>query len=373
MKVTIHENSVYAPIRYEATRRYARRLGRLFMAHANRGAASRLRFVGNELLDLVREEVSHIGKQDGPGPAQAEIVNVQVFGEFDAGGRIIFDVARPLTESLLMTDAADIPCGELVFPAERFYLHFGVGSGLQDESGEFEGAFVQHVDEALHIDLVPAGFGQRFFFSFPMGEPLVGVRIDLSEHSRTILSALDKSITNTLEANRETFAKMAELEAQLTAKYGQVVKVPLPVEHLGDKELLLRAAVQLVVNFLFYFAAEPDDVKEGWAADAPHTLIDQVQDFAAKPGARKTAENSLKNMGYLKVRYVGTKYGTSSEARRIGEAVSTGRVLSTHIRRGHFRRQPYGQDRALRKTIFVAPVVVNVDRAGDSPGRIYEA
>lgn len=373
MKVNIHEKSVYAPIRYEATRRYARQIGRLFMMHANQGDASRLRFVRDELLTRMREEVGKLGPEEGPGPVQAEIVNVQTFGEFDAGGRIIFDVARPLTESLLMTDAGDIPCGELVFPARNFYLHFGPDAGLCDESGAYEGAFVSRVGDALLLDLVPVNFGHRLFYRQPLGEPLVGVRIDLSGPTRTILSALEKSVDDVLTNNRESFAQLAKLEAELSAQYGQIVKVPMSFELLEGKGPLLVKAVQLVVNLMFYLASEPEDVHEEWSADAPRNLIAQSRDPSSKPGARKTAENSLANMGYLKVRYVGTQYAASSEARQIGEAVATGRVLSTHIRRGHFRRQPYGQDRALRKTIFVAPVVVNPNRSADSPGRIYEA
>lgn len=372
MKVNIHEKSVYAPIRYEATRKYARKIGKLFMLHVNQGEASRLRFVGDELLSKVRMEVGRLGQQAGPGPVQSEVMNVQTFGEFDAGGRIIFDVARPLTASLLMTDAGDIPCGELVFPARNFYLHFGTDVGLSDESTAYEGAFVSHIDGALLLDLAPVKFGDRFFYRQPLGEPTVGVKIDLTAPTRTILSAMEKSVDDVLTANRENLAQLAKLEAELSAKYGQVVKVPTPFEQLEGKGPLLVKAVQLVVNMMFYLAAEPDDVHEEWAADAPRDLVAQSCDPAAKPGARKTAENSLLNMGYLKVRYVGARYAASSEARQLGEAVATGRVLSTHIRRGHFRRQPYGQDRALRKTIFVAPVVVNANRSADSPGRIYE-
>lgn len=187
------------------------------------------------------------------------------------------------------------------------------------------------------------------------------------------MSALDDTIADTLRSNRELFDQMAAMEAQLTAQFGQVVKVPCTVERLEERAPLLRAALQLIVNTLFYLAAEPEDVHEGWAADAPISIIEQAQNASAKPGTRKSAENSLKNMGYLKVRYVGKRYGESSGAHGIGEAVATGRLLATHIRRGHFRRQPYGPENALRKTIFVAPVVVNANRSGDSPGRIYEA
>lgn len=372
MKINIHEKSAYAPIRYEATRKYARQIGRLFMMHANRGEASRLRFVGHELLSRMREEVARLGPQEGPGPVQAEVVNVQVFGGFDAGGRIIFDVARPLTESLLLTDAGDIPCGELVFPAPNFYLHFGPAAGLSDEGGVYEGAFVTHLGKILLLDLVPVNFGHRLFYRMPLGEPLVAVRIDLSEPTRTVLSALEKSVDDVLATNRRNFEQLAQFEEELTARYGQIVKAPMAIECLEGRGPLLKMTMQLVVNLMFYLAAEPEDVHEDWSADTPQNLIDQSRDPSAKPGTRKTAENSLSNMGYLKVKYVGTNYAESNEAHKMGEAILTGRVLSTHIRRGHFRRQAYGQDRALRKMIFVAPVVVNVSRSADSPGRIYE-
>lgn len=373
MRVAIHETSTYAPIRYEATRPYARWLGRLFMAHAHKGEASRLRFVQNELLLRLHDELGFLGRTDGPGPVQGEVNNVQTFGQFDAGGRVIFDVAHPLTQSLLVTDAEDIPCSELVFPAERFYLHFGRGTGLKDDGDEIEGAFVEHQKGLLFVDLVPASFGRALFFTLPMGEQLVGVRVDLSEGSRTIMSALERSIADTLAANRAVFDQMRDVEARLTAEHREVVKVPSSVERLDENGPLLRTALKLIVNTLFFLAAEPSDVHEGWGADAPKVLAEQAQDFAAKPGTRKTAENTLTKRGYVKVRYVGRQYGALRDAGQVSEAVATGRVLATHIRRGHFRSQPYGPERALRKRIFVAPVVVNADRAEDSPGRIYEA
>lgn len=58
MKVEIQENSLYAPIRYEATRRYARTLGRLYVAHSNQGKTTRIQFLQNDLLTRLREEVA---------------------------------------------------------------------------------------------------------------------------------------------------------------------------------------------------------------------------------------------------------------------------------------------------------------------------
>jgi hypothetical protein len=120
---------------------------------------------------------------------------------------------------------------------------------------------------------------------------------------------------------------------------------------------------------LFYLAAEPDDIYEDWDSEAPVDLIQQTH--SEKFGTRKTAENTLSSKGYMKVRYVGSQYAKSSSAKEISDAFSSGRTVQTHFRRGHFRRQPHGPENSLRKTVFIAPVVVNAGQ-GELQGRIYE-
>lgn len=372
-KVKITRNSRYAPIRYEATRPYADRFGKLFMAEARKGEARRIAFVKNDLLPLIAGEIARMGKPIGPGPGQGETSNVQIYAGYQDGGRLVFDVRNELARSLLITDSREIPCDAITFPSRAFYLHFGCGTGLVENGMEIEGAFVQHLEDekALLIDLVPAGsFAAKAFWQLPMGEQMTGVRVNLDRPSESIMEALDRSLNEIIERNQAVFQQMADLERQLTAQYGQPVKVPSPVENLGDKRDLLHRALQLVINTLFFLNAVPSDVQEDWEEEAPAELIAQLQ--SDKFGTRKTAENNLTNQGYVKVRFIGRHYAGSDDAKAVSEALGTSRSMPTHLRRGHFRNQPYGPERALRKTVFIAPIVVNAGKT-ELAGRIYEA
>lgn len=110
-----------------------------------------------------------VGVERVPGPVQAEIVNVQVFGKYVDAGKVIFDLTKVLAQTLLFTDTEDIPCSELVFPADSFYLHFGGGLGLASDGFNIEGVFVSRLRDRMVFDLVPQGFGQEYFLSLPMG------------------------------------------------------------------------------------------------------------------------------------------------------------------------------------------------------------
>lgn len=372
MQIKINRRSAYAPIRYEATRPYALPISKAFVAASKRGEAARIAFVRGQLLPLLRTAASKIGREQGPGPVQSEIVNIQVFGSYVDSGKIIFDLSKTLTQSLLMTDAENIPCGELPFPADSFYLHFGNDIGLRDDGFDIEGAFVKRLEDRMLIDLVPQGFGQPHFLALPRGESFVGAPVMLDDPTKSVSQSLTDSIDQVLAANAKIFEEMAKVEAQLERQYGQVVKVPSPVENLSEKGPLLQKALTLIVNTLFYLAAEPDDVVEDWGRETPKEALEKLQ-AAQKPGEIKTIENTLRNAGYSKVRLVGRSFAKSLAAQQIQEASASGKMLAVHFRRGHFRRQPYGPERALRKTIFVAPVLVNAGSGGEPQGKIYVA
>lgn len=371
MQIKINQKSAYAPLRYEATRPFANQLGKRYIASSRQGEKQRLLFVSSELIHLVRKEVERHPVND-PGPTQNEAVTIQIFGEFQANGKIIFDVATLLSQNLLLTDAESIPCSELVFPAPCFYLHFGANCGLTDDGLDIEGAFIAKYKDRLIVDLVSNGFGQADYFSLPMREILIGVPIDISHGSKSILQALDDSITAVVEQRAQSLAEIAALEARLTQQYGQIIKVPSSIERLDEKRYILRKTLGLIVNTLFYLMAEPEDIADGWGRDTPIDAVDAIS-TAEKHGTKKTIENTLLKSGYVKVRYVGHKFVQSVSARAVEKIMGTGgKTLTTHIRRGHFRRQAYGQQLMLRKTIFVAPVVVNNDKGELVQGRIYD-
>jgi hypothetical protein len=371
MKIQITSRSEYAPLRYEATRSFATNLGKRFIAASRLGESERIEFVRTTLHNHLKVEVARFPMKC-PGLVQSEIMNVQVFGESLAGGKIIFDVAKPLVTSLLITDVNAIPCSELTFPATRFYLHFGVDCGLSADQFEIEGAFVMKHEDRLVIDLVRADFGKELFYALPSAEVGVGVSIDISDGTKPILRALEDSITSTLAQNAKTFEEIAALEAKLTEQYGEVIKVPSPVEQLDEHREILYRSLGLIVNTMFYLMAEPEDVLDGWGRDTPTFALETLT-AAEKSGTKTTIENTLIKAGYTKVRFVGRRYAASSAANAIPRESGTGKTLVTHVRRGHLRRQAYGEHLSQRKIIFVAPVVVNADKGELVHGRIYDA
>lgn len=371
MQIKINKRSAYAPIRYEATRPYAVALGKAFMAESVKGESARMDFVGGKLLQLIKVGIAKMGQERGPGPLQAEIVNVQLFGSYCSGGKIIFDISKILSQTLMHTDAEDIPCGELVFPAEGFYLYFGPDVGLMEEGFPIEGAFVKHYGDRMVIDLVAHGFGQAHFLSLPMGERTTGVHVKLNDPQRPLTVALDEGIADIVESNAKMKAQIAQIERQLEQQYGQVVKVPSPVESLAEKGPLLHKALGLIVNTMFYLAAEPEDVEEDWERGTPTEALDALR-AATKPNVVKNLESNLRNARYTKVRFVGRQFSRSIAGQLIQDAQSSGKKLAMHFRRGHFRRQHYGPERALLKRIFVAPVVVNAGAGVEPAGRIYD-
>lgn len=371
MQIKINKRSAYAPIRYEATRPYAVALGKTYSTECQKGEAARMQFVGGKLLQLLKAGVSKMGQENGPGPVQAESVNVQVFGGYCNGGKVIFDVSKILTQTLMHTDAEDIPCGELIFPANSFYLHFGPDTGLMDDGFNIEGAFVIRYKDRMAVDLVAQGFGQLHFLSLPMGESTTGVHVKLDDPEMPVTRALDEAIVEITEKNAQMLAQIAQLERQLEQQYGQVVKVPSRADSLATKAQLLHKALALIVNTMFYLAAEPDDIEDDWERGTPSEALEALR-IATKANTIKNLESTLRNARYTKVRFVGRKFAQSVSGLQIQQAQDSGRKLATHFRRGHFRRQHYGPERALLKRIFVAPVVVNADASSDPAGRIYD-
>ncbi|MGG2576108.1 hypothetical protein ACQYZY_28775 [Pseudomonas aeruginosa] len=371
--MTTSASSRYAPLRYEATRPFAVRLGTRFMAHARQGVNERMRFLRQELLADIRRELNKLGQQRGPGPGQAEIANTQVFGCYHGAGKIIFDFHKSLTAALLETDVESIPLSAIPVPADSLYLHFGPGSGLTLEGDAIEGAFVswtRYAGETPHlvIDFVSAGqFGDPYFWLSEAGEPMTGCSIALTDMSQGVIQALQTTAAEIIERNSAVLARVKETERQLAEQYGEVVSVPSPITRLGQNLPLLKKGLALVVNCLLYLGVAPEDQEEGWSDTADPHLVEQATS-GLKPGTRKTAERTLANKGYIKVKFIGHQFASSTEGMEFGQS---GRTVATHFRRGHFRNQPYGPERSMRKVIFIPPVVVNPGHS-EAPGRIYE-
>lgn len=70
MQVKINKSSLYAPIRYEATRPYALRLGQAFLAAHARGEQARLAFIQRPLWSSCSRLLPRWAEKTGLGPCK---------------------------------------------------------------------------------------------------------------------------------------------------------------------------------------------------------------------------------------------------------------------------------------------------------------
>lgn len=375
--IPVNPFSEYAPIRYEATRPFAVPLSREFLPQRARGEKSRLAFL-KRFSDERRMEVllQRIDRRARGETISAEITAFQVFSVFLAGGRVIFDLDPVLVSNLCVTDIDDVPCGALSFPAESFYLHFGVKNAVEDGSTRVEGVFVeQHDGGKVSFHLAEVDYGSMGFTRANPTQALWGPVIDFSDKDASIEQALQTSLTVMQESYANSRVQFEEELERMRRMYpGHEISLPETIAELApQRQEIMRKALRAAINAIFYLTSQ-DDSQEDWSRDVDPDDLQELAREDLKPGTRKTLENTLRNEGYRKVLFVGRRFAQSAQAIEVAKALGghTGRTLATHFRRGHYRPQAYGEKRLLRKWIFVAPTVVNAHLAQDMPGKIYE-
>ncbi len=108
-----------------------------------------------------------------------------------------------------------------------------------------------------------------------------------------------------------------------------------------------------------YLTAYPGDARFGWEIDAPAKMVAKLSQ--GEKEARRTA-SKMKSLGYLQVHRVGLDFQQSVEAIEAAHAhaAADGEHPSRrpHWRRGHWRHQAHGPQRAQRKLMWVRPTRV---------------
>ena len=129
---------------------------------------------------------------------------------------------------------------------------------------------------------------------------------------------------------------------------------------------LLRAALPLVMNGLFYLESLERHHTHVPGRDTPPDLLAQWNN--ASPDRRRRLRSQLTREGYSIVSLVGSEYD------HLGPSATRG-ASSPHWRRGHWRMQPHGPGRTLRKRVRIAPQFIHPHDAPaeELPGHLYVA
>lgn len=129
---------------------------------------------------------------------------------------------------------------------------------------------------------------------------------------------------------------------------------------------VLRVAINALMLLTHYGCrTEPENPSH-------YARLQRYVEKAKKRGDSRSAEEELRQALFVcdfeqKVKL----YDTHTATR--GDGTATGRVVGSHWRRGHMRRQPYGEKNTLRKLIFIKPVLIHADAAVAPQTVVYEA
>lgn len=362
--------SIYAPLRYEATRPYSVRIGEQYLRYAGMTLTARNKHLVHDIAPAMRKAMRTAGKPFEGNSILAEVNNFLCFGEFIKGGRVIYDLHRKLTEALAATDVEDLPVSLLPKPADSLYLHFGDADLKNEGCGDIEGAFVSWRSiagepETLNIYLATKhAFASPFFWKEENIEIGNGSMIDIEDKSMNMLDCLQKSIDL---VHKNHIEDTTEMEDRYFRETGEKIKLPQVSVPEGFLESV-QAGAKLVFKCLLFLSSNADDHYYDWDDRAPRDIVHSAN-HGEKEGTRKTAERTLSNRDYLKIRFVGRKFAESST---FINPEHSGSKKSKHVRRGHFRNQAYGPEHSLRKVVFIPPMVINPD-SGEDLGRIYES
>lgn len=358
--------SIYAPLRFEVTRKYSRKAADTLCTLAGKEGDWPLR----ERLRKSAYEVNKKYMDSGQVSIKSflrEVENLIAYVEFSSCGRIIYDFHKSLTNALLLTDVDKIAFDEVPFPLDNFYLHFGDMNWPDNPDSELEGIYVSKKNCIV-------GTEKNWCFT-PIYKNQFSVPLHLKDDIEARNSVLEFSPSEILVGINEYCQSIADQ----TNQFYNDMEACSPHEDLAHLEVMREWSIRdrgnpkensmitkLAINCMLYLAAAPDDEVIEWDERAPSKLVHQAT-HSEKSGARLTAENTLNNLYYLKIRKIGEHFAHLSGL--TGEH-NSGRKIS-HIRKGHFRYQAFGHEWKEHRTIFIAPQIIHPEDPG-MPGRIYE-
>ena len=376
----------YHPFRYSLQRRFAKQIASYWSTvvgtamvptiGAIEGIQARLQTAYNDALDELPFEER---------PANLDLLMEEVnravtYGGFCAHGRNIFDFEAALVDMFLQTDVGEVPASIIHLPYSVQYLAFGPSPELELPGGRrVDGAYVyvQQLEggQWLHVDLTTAPDGAiergpaSFIVQQDLGYHLVFQMDSERRLADVVEEALQEEIGDTLapDSHERDFAQAA-IEARdqgLTLTSSRRQGGERRAKKLRAGFPIFRKALNLVVNALCFLTAYPDEATAEWPSDAPPSLVKKA-DAGKSYKEKRRAESKLLPLGFTRINFCRLhRQGKQSTAAAAGPA-------KTHWRRGHWRNQPHGEGRSLRKLIWIMPVLVNADAEDHSRlGHVY--
>jgi hypothetical protein len=265
----------------------------------------------------------------------------------------LYDINPALLEALANSDPGDMRLADLRSPNHIYYLHWGPQTDLLlNGTNPVEGAIVATVKDQWHVALVARtsaswlSMNERdnFLLKFPESTRLLPFE-----------QAVEIAIDSELQELQEVFAASQEGGSD----WGMTPEIRDRMQSDMQRNTpVLKRALSLAGNCIAYLTAYPGDSRFDWEMNTPSSMLVKLA-RSAKEAARTASK--LKNMGFLQIHRVGLDFQHSADTatarhHETGDGIHAS--PKPHWRRGHWRHQAYGAERAQRKLLWVRPMRV---------------
>lgn len=391
----------YHPERFRAHHGFCEWLRRFFDRQVDKRSGQPTLEQLNEITRHIVEELNSRAAAERPlrprlisvpnptAPVHAAVRLAVLWGRYLKSGREIFDFPPAMVDMFRETDVEDIPLGMIRMPYAAQYLFFGPQADLEIEPGWLiDGAYVERLDDegAFTITATACPIEHSWSTHWP-GEPEPYFSQDFEARHRAmdLGTAVDEVLAEKLAVYRKEVeggpdsedltAEMSAAFAEQGEEFPEQIRLVNRTRYNSNERLatethrfpVYRAALRLIVNALCYITAYADDVEAAWPEGTPEPL--RLKTTAVKFKEARNARSKLEALGYVPIHFCGREFTRRSSP----EPTEPGRHVAVHWRRGHWKRQPYGEGRQLRKLIWIMPVRVGKTQTGESepPGHVY--
>lgn len=286
---------------------------------------------------------------------------VPMVAQYNLSGKQIFDLSDNIVAMLRNTDVADCTLQDWHPPYDAFFVRFGKQNDMKlpfDDGYEYlDGAFVAVTPWTTNGPEFRLKIGLTTVKDDGSGVMMPGYFIDFTPEEQRLSpqSAIEAFIAR----------KFADLDADEDKSERNLALIAIRKGEWEEGAVLLRKATELVINCLFYIESIGADKELTPGRDVPPEL--HVKWQQTPPMRRFKVAQKLGSEGYTMVRLMGDEVQQGSSYHETGRT-----DISTHWRRGHWRRQAHGPQKSLVKRVWIRPVLVNPAKAHeDLPGHVY--
>lgn len=375
----------FHPERFASTRKYANTVANFYRSEINFNTGLLKMDQLNKLIGIVSKGFNDVSLNyplslrldNNPSLlVNSELALSMSYGRFVACGKQIFQFSKDLTEMLNQTGNDDIQMGNIKLPYNSIYLYFGPQDNLALENGWLvDGAYIESRGDSgnfrITLTSVPLDIDQsKYWIIKPepyYSQDIVGDYAD--KNLREVISIIYKETIDSLSSrqpkiNTEAEQILAESNIKVIDKTEE--NTVIRIEESQRKFPIYQSALTLIVNALCYISSYKEDIEFKFTDDVPKILLETTQNSKNL----NKAEQKLKSEGYSKVHICGENIAAKA-------GISTGqRSVEVHWRRGHWRKQPYGENRSLIKLKWIMPMLIGVKEHEEHKpplqGHIYE-